>query len=195
VKDTARRILAAAIPCFAAKGKKGTTTRDVAGAAGVNVATLAYHFGGKDGLYTAAVTSLYEQFLQVDPEQIDLSGEPRERIEQLVRLLYQLSREHRTEVRLLHRHVLEHGSLPALTREGGWTELFLGRIESLFAGLNVTLPADWRLRVLSLSFLLARYAVSPEQDLAPYFPEQDAQEAIETHLARLASSLLLDGVP
>jgi hypothetical protein len=91
--------------------------------------------------------------------------------------------------------VVEHGALPALTREGGWTELFLQRVETLFERLQVELPADWRMRVLSLSFLLSRYAISPDDDLAPYFPGQEPQAAIEAHLARLASSLLVDGVP
>ena len=191
MKDTARRILAAAIPCFAAKGKSGTTTRDVAGAAGVNVATLAYHFGGKDGLYQAAVESLYAKFLEVDPQQLDLRGDPRERVAELMRLLYGLAREHQTEVRLLVRHVVEHGGLPVSVQRDGWVETFLARIETLFARLDVTLPADWRLRVLSLSFLLARYAISDDADLAPYVPTGEPSAAVADHLAALASGLLL----
>ena len=194
MKETARRILAAAIPCFAAKGKSGTTTRDVAGAAGVNVATLAYHFGGKDGLYEAAIRSLYERFLQVDADLLDLRGDPRARIEALMRLLYGLAREHQPEVRLLVRHVVEHGGLPASVQTDGWVATFLARIETLFTRLDLALPSDWRLRVLSLSFLLARYAISTSADLAPYV-DADAEAAVADHLARLAGDMLVQPSP
>lgn len=36
---------------FAEKGLEGVSTRDLAGAAGVNVSLISYYFGGKEGLY------------------------------------------------------------------------------------------------------------------------------------------------
>lgn len=45
------RILAAATRLFAALGYDGTSTRLIAEAAGLNVATVAYHVGGKRDLY------------------------------------------------------------------------------------------------------------------------------------------------
>ncbi|MCE1235979.1 MAG: CerR family C-terminal domain-containing protein [Hyphomicrobiales bacterium] len=38
---------------FGRKGYDATSTRDIAGAAGVNIAGIAYHFGGKAGLHRA----------------------------------------------------------------------------------------------------------------------------------------------
>ena len=55
--ETRRNILAAAEECFAADGFAGATTREVAARAGVNVATLHYHFGSKEGLYRAALAA------------------------------------------------------------------------------------------------------------------------------------------
>ena len=49
--DPRERILAAATRLFAALGYDGTTTRMIAEAAGLNVATVAYHAGGKRDLY------------------------------------------------------------------------------------------------------------------------------------------------
>ena len=69
-KGTAERILEAALACFAKGGFAGTSTRTLADAAGVNVATLAYHFKDKEGLYKAAVDSIYEQFFAVTPTSI-----------------------------------------------------------------------------------------------------------------------------
>jgi AcrR family transcriptional regulator len=53
-EDTRRRLLHAALRQFAARGYATTTTRELADAAGVNVASISYHFGDKAGLYRAA---------------------------------------------------------------------------------------------------------------------------------------------
>ncbi len=52
---TRRGILRAAEEVFAASGFSGATTRAVAARAGVNVATLHYHFGNKERLYRAVL--------------------------------------------------------------------------------------------------------------------------------------------
>lgn len=54
-EDTRMRILAATRDLFARKGRRGTTTREVAERAGVNEATLFRHFGNKEALITACV--------------------------------------------------------------------------------------------------------------------------------------------
>lgn len=52
-EGTAAHLLAAALKLFGAKGFAATSTREIAAAAGTNVASIAYHFGGKDGLRRA----------------------------------------------------------------------------------------------------------------------------------------------
>ena len=54
-EETRRQILRAAAGAFAESGFVGATTRTVAARAGVNVATLHYHFGSKEGLYRAVL--------------------------------------------------------------------------------------------------------------------------------------------
>ncbi|HLP67679.1 MAG TPA: CerR family C-terminal domain-containing protein [Rhizobium sp.] len=51
---TRDRLLAAAIDVFGRDGFDATTTRALADAAEVNLQAIAYHFGGKEGLYLAA---------------------------------------------------------------------------------------------------------------------------------------------
>ena len=50
------RLLMAALRLFADRGFAGTSTRDIAQAAGANVAAIRYYFGDKEGLYRAAFT-------------------------------------------------------------------------------------------------------------------------------------------
>lgn len=52
-EETRNRILAATRQLFARKGRRGTTTREIAELAGVNEATLFRHFGHKDALIEA----------------------------------------------------------------------------------------------------------------------------------------------
>lgn len=50
---TALALTEAAVRLFGTKGFAATTTREIAAAAGTNVASIAYHFGGKEGLRRA----------------------------------------------------------------------------------------------------------------------------------------------
>jgi len=53
--DTRQRIMEAAFSLFAEAGYRGTTTRAIAAAAGVNEVTLFRHFGSKKGLFMACM--------------------------------------------------------------------------------------------------------------------------------------------
>ncbi len=55
------RILDAATRLFAERGYAGTTTRALAAAAGVNIATVHYHVGGKFSLFSAVLEALYQE--------------------------------------------------------------------------------------------------------------------------------------
>lgn len=52
-EGTAAQLIAAALKLFGAKGFAATSTREIAAVAGTNIASIAYHFGGKDGLRRA----------------------------------------------------------------------------------------------------------------------------------------------
>jgi len=55
------RLLEAAILCFAEKGFDGTGIREIAARAKANSALVQYHFGGKDGLYAAALHHIFDR--------------------------------------------------------------------------------------------------------------------------------------
>ena len=52
-ESTRSALVRVAIDLFGRKGYDATSTRDIAAAAGVNIAGIAYHFGGKAGLHRA----------------------------------------------------------------------------------------------------------------------------------------------
>lgn len=92
---TRHAILGAAEECFAASGFAGTTTRQVAGLAGVNVATLHYHFGSKEKLYRAVLDATIRDV------PLAVSGStPEERLSSAVAVLWELGIAHPSLPRL-----------------------------------------------------------------------------------------------
>lgn len=55
---TRQRLLEAGLRLFGKHGFDGVSTRELAKAAGVNLAAIPYHFGGKEGVYLAVVDHL-----------------------------------------------------------------------------------------------------------------------------------------
>lgn len=51
--QTRMALMVAALKLFGSKGFEATSTREIAAAAKANIASIAYHFGGKDGLRLA----------------------------------------------------------------------------------------------------------------------------------------------
>ena len=64
--DTRGEVLAAARTEFATKGYAGTTVRGIAREAGVDPALVHHYFGGKDGVFAAAMDSTAEQRVDLE---------------------------------------------------------------------------------------------------------------------------------
>ena len=59
-----QKVIDAASSLFFQKGFHGTSVRDIAEKAAVNVSSVSYYFKGKQGLLEHAVTSYYEEYLK-----------------------------------------------------------------------------------------------------------------------------------
>jgi AcrR family transcriptional regulator len=62
--ETKLKIAEAAISLFTSQGFKGTTVRQIAKKAGVNLALISYHYGGKKGLLEELITSFFEGYIR-----------------------------------------------------------------------------------------------------------------------------------
>lgn len=58
--QTREALIRAALRLFGENGFAGASTRDIAAAAGANIGSIAYHFGGKEGLRTACAEFIVE---------------------------------------------------------------------------------------------------------------------------------------
>ncbi len=84
---TRERILAAAAEVFGVRGFKAATIRQIADAAGVNLAAINYHFKGKLGLYAEVLHSLLTEGFARHPADMGLDpGAPAaQRLEAFIR--------------------------------------------------------------------------------------------------------------
>ncbi len=86
--DTRQRVLEAAGPIFAEKGFAATTVREICAAAGVNLASVNYHFGGKETLYLETVQLAHRRkSAQVPAPAWGLDTRPEEKLRTLVHTL------------------------------------------------------------------------------------------------------------
>ncbi|SDD38655.1 DNA-binding transcriptional regulator, AcrR family [Terribacillus halophilus] len=63
--DTKQKVMDAACQLFYTKGYHGTSVRDIAGKASVNVSLINYYYKSKQGLLEASVVLYYEEYLAV----------------------------------------------------------------------------------------------------------------------------------
>lgn len=75
---TRTALVEAALHLFGAKGYEAASTREIAARAGANVAAIAYHFGGKEGLRLAcveAIGGIFDRILPVSEAEPPLAPE------------------------------------------------------------------------------------------------------------------------
>ena len=78
--DTRARLLEAAVEVFAEEGFRKATIQRICKLAGANIAAAHYHFGDKEGLYTAVFEYAERQAAErTPPESTDGAG-PEERL-------------------------------------------------------------------------------------------------------------------
>lgn len=81
-EQTRLALVRAALHLFGSKGFEGTSTREIAAAASANIGSIAYHFGGKEGLRAACaehiaqtMTTMSGQVLAAAPDPAKLTPE------------------------------------------------------------------------------------------------------------------------
>jgi len=87
---TNARILEAAGPLFAASGFAETTSKSVAQAAGVDLASINYHFGSRNGLYQAVLAEAHRRLIRLETLQL-IAADPGSSADKLGRLLEMLA--------------------------------------------------------------------------------------------------------
>ena len=101
-------ILDAAEALFAQQGFNATTVKQIARAAGVNVALLYYYFGDKEALYHAVLERVISAFVTRAAAAFAASPAPVDAVAALVAIQARALREHPTMARLMARELIDH---------------------------------------------------------------------------------------
>ncbi len=72
-ETTRAALLRAALELFGSQGYQGTSIREIAAAADSNIASIAYHFGGKEGLRVACADHVVGLLQQIAAPVLDLN--------------------------------------------------------------------------------------------------------------------------
>jgi AcrR family transcriptional regulator len=192
---TRQRMLEAAVELFAERGLGGTSVRDVAGASGVSLGMVSHYFGSKDDLYDACIDATYTELSAMKgvlAGELASAAPLAELFGRAVVTGFRFAREHRTAVRLLVRAAVSSGELHPRGRK-----LLLEALDVVSTVVGARLgrpPAELRLPLQSVVFLVARYAAQDEGETAavvgvPTREKHRAREAVEDHLVRVALDL------
>jgi len=173
---TRERILDVALPLFAERGYAGASIRTIAKAADVNVATLAYHFDDKDGLYVTVCQRLHEDLAKDFPN-VKLGANPVETVHGIIEQAWAFIREHRLHIQLLMRNVLDEGQHREAIIET-WSEPLIGKALDIIRLLRTDRSdVENRLFILTLMHTMARMVVENPRQHARMVgvPESEAE--------------------
>ncbi len=183
------RLLHTALRLFAEKGFANTSTRELATAAGVNIAAISYYFGDKAGLYRAAYTEPMGgscgEVVAFDPSQITLEAALHAMLTQFVEPLKQGDLVQLC-MRLHFREMLEPTGLWAEEIDNGIRPAHSALVQALCLHLQLAQADD---DIHRLAFSIVGLAIHMfvgrdiMQILRPQLQADDA--AIDTYTERL----------
>ncbi|KGX93341.1 TetR family transcriptional regulator [Pontibacillus halophilus JSM 076056 = DSM 19796] len=107
-KETSKeKVKRAASLLFFTKGYAGTSIRDIASKANVNVSLISYHFKNKQGLLEYLMIQYFEPYLEMlvtimDSEQ---ENDPKKRFKHLIEAIIQYKQEHHQFTCFVHREL------------------------------------------------------------------------------------------
>ena len=153
-RDAKDRLLESATVLFAEKGVAAVSIRELATAAGVNSALISYHFGGKEGLYEAVLTTHFGRVIEWLEQVAASPGTPQEKIRMYAEVIRRthttaqpfmgrlIQREMTTPTPGMERVIRSHiariaGTVTSIIREGIETGAFRKDIAPIFAALSL----------------------------------------------------------
>lgn len=154
-EDTRHRLLEAATEVFADKGFTRASTREITSKAGVNIASLNYHFGDKAGLYRGVFS---QHFMEADAalESIDLPNAPFEVIYGEFNRQFFAAIAGRSIARLMSREMIEPTGLLGEEWGGQMQRRHDALVGSVCRELGLEAPDD---EVQRLTFVLVGMVV------------------------------------
>lgn len=181
--QTKMRILSAAAKLFDVYGYHGTSVRQIAEEAQVNLALISYHFQGKQGVLEVLISTYFETLFRLLAEQeTENKGlEPFAKLVGVIRLYVYFQRDHAAITRLIQRELSVESMLAREVMTlyiHRWKHGF-GKVveEGISAGKFAAIPLDKVL--LTISSLLIYPYLNPQSVREVYYLEPGTDEFCE----------------
>lgn len=107
MSSTKKKVFDAAISVFNSKGYNGSSVKEIAQKANVNIALISYYFSGKKGLLEQLLTNYFEQYIIVLEKSFEKkdSMSCKEVLCEIVKNLLRFESENHQLARLVHREI------------------------------------------------------------------------------------------
>ncbi len=185
--ETRSRVLAAAARLFAQRGRDAVSMRTIAGAAGTTAATLHHYFGNKDALYDACVDAMYARVREIGA-QVALTLTQTDAFTEIIAAgicaAYGAARAHQDAVRLMSRHVLDHGEAAAPRRTDA-VNRFLSLADPFVARISPLSPGERRGMLYSFMLLFNRAVLLEPTEVSLVWPDGDVEGALVGAFTRM----------
>jgi TetR/AcrR family transcriptional regulator len=175
--ESRERLLQGAIDLISERGYAATSVDAICRHAGTAKTALYWHFKSKEGLLNAIIERVNEDWIAEIGRSVDSSGEPAERLDQLIDALRQIVETKPHLLRLLLSILLERGDESAETRES-ILKVFGRSGQALMRGIEANLGFEVpRVDMVAhtilglLQMALVRRLVDPDTDLDTVFAD------------------------
>src|SRR5690625_1823657 len=187
VNHSKQKVIDAASLLFFQKGFHGTSVRDIAEEASVNVSLISYYFKGKQGLFEHAVTRYYEEYFEEIEKNLQGNKDrpPLEQFKELIATIFKFKQQHFHLTCTIHRELsldsvfVREMTVTYLAKENHYLEQLLKKI------LDKKRFARSSFLILQLKgMLLAPYILHHEWQ-QPVVSEQSHQYFISHYIKKI----------
>ncbi|MCX7753471.1 MAG: TetR/AcrR family transcriptional regulator [Blastocatellia bacterium] len=194
-EDRRRQIVQAAIELFARKGFNGTTTKEIARAAGVSEALIFRHFPTKQDLYSAIIDHKMKECRRSFQEELREAMAHRDDRAFFTRLAEEILQTHREDpsfIRLMLFSALEGHELSRMVYETYVTEMFEELVAYIARRVRERAFRAVNPRVAARAFvgMIAHHALAR----ALFDPSERLLNLDDTAAARAFATIFLDGI-
>lgn len=188
-----QRILDAAISLFVQKGYAGVGVREIASAAGVNLAMISYYFEGKVGILKAIVEEFFDRYSELFHGIDDESLSPEECVRNLISNIVNFVREN-TELALITYNELPLDVPEIAELKAERIMIIIQRISGLIRRFGVDPPDLFLMGMVGPSLMAIIFTNFRMRPVLKHVLEVEFDDTYYERFTETITSLFLDGM-
>lgn len=192
-KESKQRIMDAAISLFAQKGFAAVGVREIASAAGVNIAMISYYFDGKVGILKAIMEEFFDRYSQIFGDVDDESKSPEKCLRLLIRNLINFVRENTDLAMVAYNELpLETPEIAKLKAERGSS--LIKKISGLIRRFGLDPNDKFQIGIVGPSIIAMIFANFRFRPVFRHIYDFEFNDVYYEQLSETIATLFLNGV-